>query len=303
MRTGGKLYPSQHEAIIDRETWDAVQQKLEDRTQWTGQPRLERSPLAGKIFWNDRRLTPTHTKKRGKIHRYYISDANKPGVTDRFRLNAPALEQAVFDSVKNWLSAPLRTVSSILQHDVDATTVNVIADHIEISHKIVALENSLDSILPFLAQVRLTESQIEITLQPNSIVANPELQENLREEVVFETPLTFKKRGHEVRLIVGGCDSPSMPNETTVSLMAKMWARKNHWFEHPNRKLCDILIQDGYAPTGYSREIRLAFIAPDIVDAFLSGDAPIQITAEKLKRLSSIPADWDEQRDTLGMSA
>ena len=49
-----------------------------------------------------------------------------------------------------------------------------------------------------------------------------------------------------------------------------------------------------------SKTIRLAFLAPDIVEAFLNGSAPIEINAETLKRLSRLPSSWTEQRELLG---
>ena len=47
---------------------------------------------------------------------------------------------------------------------------------------------------------------------------------------------------------------------------------------------------------------RLAYLAPDIQDAILSGRQPVGLTLEQLVR-SDIPLDWAEQRRRYGSSA
>ncbi len=51
-----------------------------------------------------------------------------------------------------------------------------------------------------------------------------------------------------------------------------------------------------------SRFLPRAFLAPDIVEAILAGRQPVELTAEKLKRLHSLPKSWEEQRQLLGFS-
>jgi site-specific DNA recombinase len=71
------VHPGEHEPILDRSLFDAVQAKLAASAN-IRQLRLRASPsiLAGRIF-DDRgnRMTPTHTNKNGARYRYYISHA------------------------------------------------------------------------------------------------------------------------------------------------------------------------------------------------------------------------------------
>ena len=75
VRHRGRVWPGQHEPIIDRELWDAVQKSLSgqaptERGMRTGR----RSLLAGLL--NDEtgdRLSPSHAVKNGRRYRYYIS--------------------------------------------------------------------------------------------------------------------------------------------------------------------------------------------------------------------------------------
>jgi len=46
--------------------------------------------------------------------------------------------------------------------------------------------------------------------------------------------------------------------------------------------------------------IKLAYLAPDIMDAIIKGDIPAQLSLGQLKK--DIPLDWDEQRRLFGFS-
>jgi hypothetical protein len=48
--------------------------------------------------------------------------------------------------------------------------------------------------------------------------------------------------------------------------------------------------------------MRLAFLAPDIVEAILDGRQPLELTAERLIRNSRLPISWPEQRRALGFN-
>ena len=102
-------WPGQQEAIIEQDLWERVQTKLQAasarpriRCQLTGtlkQPQA-RSMLAGKLRdETGDRLTPSHTTRRGRRLRYYVSNrlisARAPKDGSGWRLPAPELEQAV----------------------------------------------------------------------------------------------------------------------------------------------------------------------------------------------------------------
>ena len=49
-----------------------------------------------------------------------------------------------------------------------------------------------------------------------------------------------------------------------------------------------------------SRVLRLAFLAPDIVEAILGGRHPVELTAERVLVHEDLPLNWREQRHRLG---
>jgi site-specific DNA recombinase len=107
----GEIHVGEHEPIIDRSAFEAVQAKLAEKVR-TRRVRVNSSPaiLMGRIF-DDRgnRMTPSHSNKDGVRYRYYVSHAvlqrrrqNAGSVT---RVPAVELEKIVVEAVRAGLTA------------------------------------------------------------------------------------------------------------------------------------------------------------------------------------------------------
>src|SRR5439155_4040188 len=74
----GQLYPGQHPALIDTETWTAVRDQLATnaRDHRRKVHAAEPSLLAGVVVdARGDRLTPSHAVKKGRRYRYYVAGA------------------------------------------------------------------------------------------------------------------------------------------------------------------------------------------------------------------------------------
>ena len=77
IRHKNERHPGQHEAIVSRELWERVQERLRDRAVRRGEgckTEAPRSPLAGKLF--DEKGEPLYVQGAAKGHRryrYYVS--------------------------------------------------------------------------------------------------------------------------------------------------------------------------------------------------------------------------------------
>ena len=58
-------------------------------------------------------------------------------------------------------------------------------------------------------------------------------------------------------------------------------------------------MREGIAVRYVSRLIRLAFLAPDIVESIVDGRQPSNLTAQTLTRRIAIPLDWRLQKTAL----
>jgi site-specific DNA recombinase len=132
----GKIYAADHDAIVDRELFDAVQAKLQSNTQ-ERKVRLKASPylLTGLLFDSaGNRMTPSHTRKKGVRYRYYVSQGvlqrrDQSELGEVTRVSAPDLEVAISAflhqkvQVKGPLADSLRAV--VGQITVYRTTVEI----------------------------------------------------------------------------------------------------------------------------------------------------------------------------------
>jgi site-specific DNA recombinase len=102
----GEIYAGEHEPIIDRATFEAVQAKLAEHIR-ARRVRVSNSPaiLMGRIF-DDRgnRMTPSHSNKDGVRYRYYVSHAvlqrRKQDAGPVARAPAIELEKIVVEAVR-----------------------------------------------------------------------------------------------------------------------------------------------------------------------------------------------------------
>ena len=53
----------------------------------------------------------------------------------------------------------------------------------------------------------------------------------------------------------------------------------------------------------FTRVLRIAYMAPDIIEAIVEGRQPPELTANTLVRLKNLPIDWPGQREALGFPA
>ena len=108
----GTAYLGEHEAIVSRDLWDRVHGILAESPRTRGNRNRAQTPalLKGLIFGpNGRAMSPTHTRKRGKLYRYYVSQSVIKGSAADCtvgRVPAGEIEGAVVDQIRLLLRSP-----------------------------------------------------------------------------------------------------------------------------------------------------------------------------------------------------
>ncbi len=111
-RHKGTSYPGEHKAIIDRALWKRVQDILKESPRKRATRSRARAPalLKGLIFGpSGTAMTPSHTRRNGKLYRYYIDmDVLKRGAAPGpvSRVAAGDVERVVIDQLRAILRAP-----------------------------------------------------------------------------------------------------------------------------------------------------------------------------------------------------
>lgn len=102
----GDSYPGEHDAIIDRQTWDKVHTILLESPRKRAARTRANTPalLKGLLFGPDNApFSPTHTRKKGKLYRYYVSQTvlkQGAGSCAVGRVSAGEIESAVINQLR-----------------------------------------------------------------------------------------------------------------------------------------------------------------------------------------------------------
>jgi site-specific DNA recombinase len=310
----GERFPGQHDAIIDRDLWDAVQEQLDQqqvvrRSQSNaGLP----SPLAGMLFDQDGApLTPGHASKgSARIrYRYYISNCLVTGRAedhpDAWRLPAEPVERAVRDTLVDLLGDGVH-IRGLLSDGCSATEHRQLLARISKLAKAVADSNgpALRNILAELsARMKVGPDSITLSISRAALAQHlglAEKDDQTDQRLITKRPLILRKRGVETKLILGDVIADEQ-DHTLIKLIADA----RNWMQ----RLCSGQVASIRALAReldldhrhVTRALPLAFLSPDIIKAIVDGRHPAELTVTTLKRLDPLPMRWDDQRMVIGM--
>jgi site-specific DNA recombinase len=286
---GGEVHRGDHAAILDRELFDAVQQRLaaqaaERRCRLRGPCAL----LAGRLFdEHGNRMSPTHTNKGGARYRYYVTQAI---LQNKFagsigRVPAPEIEALVIAALRDRLDK-----SDSTEWSPDRVR-ELMERHVE--------------------RVALTPRHIELHWRPGSeapdAIDAASVADNAPAHPTASSasiaipwtrpgPVAVNGIAH-----VPACNTPMKPSRREALLIAIAKARQ--WVDDVAHgraaSFAAIARREGKAERHIRLLVPLAFVSPRIVAAILDGTAPAGLTATALAR--ALPWCWAEQERKVGV--
>jgi hypothetical protein len=120
--------------------------------------------------------------------------------------------------------------------------------------------------------------------------------------LVVRIPMLFQRRGGRKRIVApdGSEIAPtnkSQPDGTLVKALARAWRWQRMLDKGVYATVSDIGDAENISKSYVSRILRLALLAPDIVESVLAGKTDQALMLEHLER--PLPADWREQQEQL----
>jgi hypothetical protein len=120
--------------------------------------------------------------------------------------------------------------------------------------------------------------------------------------LVVRIPMRFQRRGGRKRIVApdGSELAPStkpQPDGTLVKALARAWRWQRMLDEGVYASVSEIGDAENISKSYVSRILRLALLAPDIVEAILAGNADQSLMLERLER--PVPVSWQEQLGAL----
>jgi site-specific DNA recombinase len=261
----GEVHNGEHEPILDRGLFEAVQQRLKNNAVERSSVRASSpSLLAGKIF-DDRNnpMTPTHANKKGVRYRYYVSHAilqgRKAEAGSVSRVSAPDVETLVIEALRN--AGEIGPASS---HR------GIISQHLK---RAVIGKHSIG------VEIKRAQDDDARTATANTI------------NVPF-TPMTLPRKGLAYK--------PATPDEmldaTRTALLSAI-AKSKNWIEsiltHRVNDSATIARNESLSERYIKLLAPLAYVSPRVVEAIVAGRASSDFTVSSLAR--GLPLSWAEQ--------
>lgn len=305
-----QVHAGQHPAIIEPAVWEAVQAKLRKNRQ--GHRQRQTSPstslLVGRLVDHQgRRLIPSHSQKKAKRYRYYVSEPlvtrDRDHAPDGMRLPAQELETVVVDALRNWL-VDANTVLQSLSNLPPESVQGVLAEGRRLAKDLDEAAKQYSAIQQLVKQVIVELRSVQITVQPNTLLAHDAtIHTSLPPTVTLAVPVQMRRCGLAMRLLVTGAHPQRRePDARLIALQAKAQRWPEQLTSGRTKSIADIAEAEGVTCSFATRVIYRAFLAPDIVRAMLDGTQPPSLTSDTLKQSTPLPIDWAAQRKLLGFA-
>jgi len=284
----GVTYPGEHDAIVDQETWGRTRALLSGNKQGsTRAETLSSASLLQGLLYDDagNRMSPSHARRGERRYRYYVSQAviqnRRQDAGSIPRLPAHDLEKLVIDAVAGWLArqAPQCPGESKSDKFTEAERYQRIRRVIE---RIVVGRNEVRVGLTPEASVEEPLPSTPGSLEPRS--------------VTLRLPYEVIGKGGHTRIVGPSGTTPTVtgPDPALLKAVARAFSWKRQLLAGQARSISEIARQSGVTRPYVTRIIRLAFLAPDLVEAILDGKHSVHLNLERFR--DPIPLDWTEQR-------
>jgi site-specific DNA recombinase len=285
-----EVHRGEHEPILDRELFEAVQAKLAAKTV-ARQVRRRGSPalLTGRIFDDQgNRMSPSHSNKLGVRYRYYVSQAllqqRKAEAGSVTRVPAAEIEKLVLDGIRTHHASIGETEEPAIITDRDLIELHV--------DSVIVKTQALDVRLVRLFGLPAAGEESS----PNEPNASPPPL----------ATITIPWTGPSFAAIKGIVHTPSSkpqlkPESRDALLIAIGKARG--WIDDVRVRRVASFAEIAEREAQGERHIRtlatLAFVSPRIVAAIVDGSAPANLTVSGLTQ--ALPYSWAEQEQGIGL--
>jgi hypothetical protein len=112
----------------------------------------------------------------------------------------------------------------------------------------------------------------------------------------------LRRSGNEVALVIGEGEGARHADTPLARLVAKAYLLRAALTSDAAADLDALAHRERMDRTYLIRVLRLAYLAPDVIEAIQAGREPDGLTVNKLMKAVQLPLAWDEQRRVLGLA-
>lgn len=312
----GNVYPGQHQAIIDAELWQVVQEKLAGNRQARalGATAEEPSLLAGLIVDGDgQRMTPTHAVKKGRRYRYYVSTQLNTGTrSDQakgWRVPAGDVEFLVLDRLRAFFASERDVGEALSCFDLDASAIrSAMAKASQLVEGWTSLPpiKLRELVRTVVETVRVDDAEVVAALKRQEVATvllgdKCDVPEGRQLDAIdLRIEAKLRRVGKGIRLMIGG-GLAEKPDGQMIGLLRDAHATRDGLMTGRDETIDAMARRLGVKRDYLSAHMRLTYLAPDLVRALASGRYPPELTLARLLSIcKDLPHDWQLQRAALG---
>lgn len=313
----GTPYSGEHLPIISRELFEQVQMKLDgNRTAHKRKNTIGSSALLTGLIFDEagNTMSPSTSRKpNGRSYLYYVSQARlQRRDPDAMRpIPAAAIDEIVCDRLRLIVAVSNSATKVIMKEQAEEPPVpdpHSMRDLVR--ERVARIEVSVGRVaitfntLPSADQIGIKAKKFSESLRAR-LPANDRVEER-DEQLVLTIPVQFQLRGGIKR--VEGWDQADWktPSERYDVALIKALAQAHEWRELIERgevlTLEQIVERTSHDRSYVRRILKLAFLAPDIQRAILTGRQPKSLTLAALADLD-LPLLWQTQRTLLSFTS
>ncbi len=261
VRQGDGLFDGEHEAIVDKALWITVQQMLDDARQ------VKRSKTNGK---SDALLSGLLYDNTG--NRMVPTHARKGKTIYRYYVSTPLVRGS---------NKRVGAISRVSAAKIDSAVI----DTLEKAKHSPTDSDATELIRP-VEQITLHRGELEIKL------TDPKGHLSL-----LRVPIDLASGKSAIRLIQN--DGANQRNEPLIKAIALAHSWRVKLEAGGYKSVISLGRTEGYSERYVWKTLRLAFLAPDIVEAILEGAQRAHLNLNKLNDIA-FTGDWRSQRRALG---
>ncbi|HVR89844.1 MAG TPA: recombinase family protein, partial [Novosphingobium sp.] len=299
----GKVYAGQHFGILPREEWEETQAQLAAHVKGRRTAYQQRAALLAGILIDGegQRLIPVHSTKGSQQYRYYVSEArHHDGGSTGMRLPAKGIEQLVTQRLAQLCSDPVAMAERLnVAPGVEAW--QRLSDKGQLLAANIRAGNR-EVLAPLLTEVVVTQHNVAITLDAAAMAEalGVTRDADAPPTVTIDVPASLRRSGLALRLVdrAGVAVTP----DPQVSLVRLLVQARRYWSMLRGERITigALAAREGVTSSYLTRVVRLAFLAPAVVESIVEGRQGAELTMVRLFDVGGT-TEWVEQEKLLAL--
>lgn len=307
-----EVFKGEHEAIIDKYLFEKVQSVLASNRKRDKHKTGTKNPslLSGKVISDSGvTLTPTHAQTHGRRYRYYVErrrDTHVSHTTRPVRLPASEIETSICRELASYLSDSIKLMDdlklSCLAQEIQsavASKAKAIAEMLTLPTLNQTQKLSVRKMVKEVALERDAKGYV-LTIDLSALAKILELSEAISKDeasIAVQLDLKVCNNGKKVIIHRKWVEKPD-PNASLIAALKSAHEIKAQYMDADGRSLSKIASDRDMDARQVWRTLKLAYLAPEIQLAILSGTQPRGLLLKDLL-YQGIPTSWDKQRSML----